>query len=198
MLFLTSVGDNPLRLASVLAQALLRSQIVIVTGGLGPTEDDLTKEVLAAVTGRQLSVDPDALAHVRKFFQATGREMPENNMRQAMLPEGRRDAAQPQGDCPRRLLDEPWRPRLLPSRRADGNEDDVERVGRSQAYRAHGRSRRDSLPTLRFYGIGESALEERVKDLLPRKILPSPLTPASEKLACGSRHELSPRKQHGR
>lgn len=165
--FLTSVGDNPLRLASVLAQALLRSQIVIVTGGLGPTEDDLTKEALAAVTGRKLSVDPDALAHVRQFFQATGREMPENNMRQAMLPEGAQMLPNPRGTAPGVYLTSHGvhvfcLPGVPTEMRTMWKESVVPRLIELTGGPGVIHSR-----TLRFYGIGESALEERVKDLLP-------------------------------
>src|SRR5690606_5216908 len=82
-----AVGDNPLRLAAVLSQALSRSDLVIVTGGLGPTADDITKEMLAAVTGRRLILHEGALSHIEGFFRALGREMTENNRRQAMIPE---------------------------------------------------------------------------------------------------------------
>lgn len=164
--FHTSVGDNPLRLASVLTQALLRSQIVIVTGGLGPTEDDLTKEALAAVTGRELKIHPQALEHVQEFFQATGRTMPENNLRQAMLPEGAEMLDNPRGTAPGVYLSSHGvhvfcLPGVPTEMRTMWKESVVPRLVALSGGPAVIHSR-----TLRFYGIGESALEEKVKDLL--------------------------------
>lgn len=164
--FHTSVGDNPLRLASVLAQALVRSQIVIVTGGLGPTEDDLTKEALAAVAGRRLLLDPRALEHVQEFFRATGREMPENNRRQAMLPEGAEMLPNPRGTAPGVYLNVQGAhvfclPGVPTEMRTMWKESVVPRLAEISGGPAVIHSR-----TIRFYGIGESALEERVKDLL--------------------------------
>ena len=82
------VGDNPERLAQVVEHAKTRADIIITTGGLGPTYDDLTKTVLAECFGKKLVMDEHSAARIRKFFQKMGREMTENNLQQAMLPEG--------------------------------------------------------------------------------------------------------------
>lgn len=164
--FHTSVGDNPLRLAAVLGQALVRSQVIIITGGLGPTEDDLTKEVLAAVTGRSLVLDPGALEHVQSFFRSMGREMSPNNRRQAMLPQGAQMLANPRGTAPGVYLHAHGAhvfclPGVPTEMRTMWKESVVPRL---VAIRGGGGVIRSK--TLRFYGIGESALEEKVKDLL--------------------------------
>jgi nicotinamide-nucleotide amidase len=86
--FHTVVGDNPVRLESALAAALERSDVVITTGGLGPTCDDLTKEVVAKAAGRKLALHRPSLEKIRGYFAARGREMTENNIKQAYLPEG--------------------------------------------------------------------------------------------------------------
>lgn len=82
------VGDNPERLAAELRAALSRADLVVLSGGLGPTEDDLTKEVAAAVFGREMELCPEALERIERYFAATGRVMTENNRKQAMMPMG--------------------------------------------------------------------------------------------------------------
>ena len=82
----TVVGDNPQRLRQALDIARTRADIIITTGGLGPTYDDLTKQTICAAFGRELELHPDILETIRSFFAKTGRTMPENNVQQAMLP----------------------------------------------------------------------------------------------------------------
>jgi nicotinamide-nucleotide amidase len=84
----TSVGDNPARLRFTIEQAIGRSDIVILSGGLGPTEDDLTKETVCDVLGLPLHQDAEALARMTAFFERIGREMTENNIKQSMVPDG--------------------------------------------------------------------------------------------------------------
>ena len=82
------VGDNPKRLAEELAASLGRADLVILTGGLGPTCDDLTKETAASLFGLELVEDQKALDDIKAFFTKTGRVMSENNAKQALVPEG--------------------------------------------------------------------------------------------------------------
>ena len=84
----TVVGDNPQRAREAVAIAKERADIIITTGGLGPTCDDLTKNVLAEAFGKKLYFDEASAEHVRLHYHSTGRTMPENNLQQAMLPEG--------------------------------------------------------------------------------------------------------------
>lgn len=84
----TTVGDNPARVKEALKVALSRSDIVITTGGLGPTEDDLTKEMVAEVLGLPMEMDEGALQHVEGWMARFGRTMTENNLRQAYFPRG--------------------------------------------------------------------------------------------------------------
>lgn len=81
------VGDNPKRLKESLDQAFSRSDIVITTGGLGPTYDDLSKETIAAWFGKELILHEESLRHIEEHFRKLGREMSENNRKQAMMPE---------------------------------------------------------------------------------------------------------------
>ena len=84
----TVVGDNPARLTDVLRLAKSRSDLIITTGGLGPTYDDLTKEVICKTLGLELELHEPSLARIRDFFSALGKEMTENNVKQAYLPKG--------------------------------------------------------------------------------------------------------------
>jgi nicotinamide-nucleotide amidase len=84
----TKVGDNFTRIEDVLRAALDRSDAVIVCGGLGPTQDDITRDVIAAVVGVELVTPPHQVARNQAKFGARGRDMPDNNQRQAQVPEG--------------------------------------------------------------------------------------------------------------
>ena len=84
----TAVGDNPTRMLDALRESLGRADAVIVTGGLGPTQDDVTREVIAELMGVGLERDPDVVERIRSRFSGRGREMPENNLRQADIPVG--------------------------------------------------------------------------------------------------------------
>ena len=86
----TKVGDNLERMVSVLGQALERSDAVIVCGGLGPTQDDITREAIAAVMGVELVRDERIIAKIETMFGGRGRNMTENNKRQADVPAGAR------------------------------------------------------------------------------------------------------------
>ncbi len=83
-----TVGDNPARLREHLEMSLSRSDMVIMTGGLGPTYDDLTKETAASVMGFELCEDAESLARIEAFFARMGRTMTPNNKKQAMQPKG--------------------------------------------------------------------------------------------------------------
>lgn len=85
--FETTVGDNPERVEDVIRQGLQRSDILILSGGLGPTKDDLTKEIAAKVCGQKLVEDSKALERLKSYFTSIKRPMTENNLKQAMVPE---------------------------------------------------------------------------------------------------------------
>lgn len=82
------VGDNPERLKSALSLAISRSDLVILTGGLGPTYDDLTKETAAELMSRKLFMHEESLERLRARIERAGHEMTENNKKQALIPEG--------------------------------------------------------------------------------------------------------------
>ena len=106
LFFRSTVGDNELRIAQVLEQALARADLIIVTGGLGPTVDDVTREAVARVTGRPLVLHPDLLAQIEAFFVRFGSTMSDNNRRQACLPEGSIPIENPVGTAPAFIVED--------------------------------------------------------------------------------------------
>jgi nicotinamide-nucleotide amidase len=81
--YVSQIGDNLQRLSGAFKTALERSDVIITSGGLGPTEDDLTREAIADVLGENMTVQPDLEASLREFFVRRGRTMPERNVKQA-------------------------------------------------------------------------------------------------------------------
>jgi len=167
-----SVPDEPTPIEEVLRQAAARARFVLVSGGLGPTRDDITTEVAARTFGRKLVRDAAALEQIRAFFRRYNREMAENNAKQADFPEGAEVLPNPLGTAPGfrlevphagageppanlffmpgvprelfRMIDEEVMPRISA------------RLGRGRAVRAR---------LLRTFGIGESNLDRMLADL---------------------------------
>jgi len=98
--FKTIVGDDAERLAEVLRAALGRSQLIILIGGLGPTEDDVNRQVVAEALGRTLHEVAEVRRRIENRFARLGRAMPENNLRQALVPEGADWLENKQGTAP--------------------------------------------------------------------------------------------------
>ena len=99
-LWQTKVGDNADRIIGALRQALDRSDAVIVCGGLGPTQDDITRDCIAEVMGVELERDPEIEDRIRAMFGSRGRDMPSNNLRQADVPVGASTIPQQPGTAP--------------------------------------------------------------------------------------------------
>ena len=98
--YISKVGDNLDRLSEVIDRARQRSDLVLTTGGLGPTEDDLTREAIAKVLGEELTVDPELEAQLRAFFARRGVDMPERNVKQTTLIPSSRALPNPRGTAP--------------------------------------------------------------------------------------------------
>ncbi len=96
----TTVGDNEERMTLVLQQALARSDVIITSGGLGPTVDDVTRPAVARATGRRLVLSEELLASIKRHYERWGRTMSDNNMRQAYMPEGALGVENPVGTAP--------------------------------------------------------------------------------------------------
>lgn len=96
----TVVGDDDARLEEAIRDSVKRSNIIITTGGLGPTEDDITRKVVARALGKRLLLDEQVLDDIRKKFLSFGRSMPERNSRQAMVIDGAEVLSNPNGTAP--------------------------------------------------------------------------------------------------
>lgn len=100
LFYRTAVGDNPTRMEDSFRRALKRSHVVIVTGGIGPTEDDRTREIASLVTGCKLKVDPGLLRQITERFRRRGFIMSSNNEKQAQIPSGAIPVENPNGTAP--------------------------------------------------------------------------------------------------
>ena len=107
LFYKTVVGDNPGRMKEVIGQALDRSDLVITSGGLGPTQDDLTREIVAEATGRKLVLHQDLLEQIERRFRRRGLIMTANNERQAYVPEGAIPIENPNGTAPSFIVEDP-------------------------------------------------------------------------------------------
>jgi len=96
----TSVGDNPQRIEQAIRGALEQADVVITTGGLGPTVDDMTRDAVARATDRPLVLREDLLQEISRFFERRGRPMSDNNRRQAEVPQGATAIHNPVGTAP--------------------------------------------------------------------------------------------------
>lgn len=100
LFYVSIVGDNHERFLGVLRQAYNRSDITIITGGLGPTKGDITREVIAGLMGEKMEIDPGLRQHITDYFARLHLEMPENNLRQAMLIPSATALPNPLGSAP--------------------------------------------------------------------------------------------------
>ena len=94
------VGDRMEDLVEAFRRGAQRSDVILTTGGLGPTPDDLTREAIASAVGEELAVDPDLLAHLQRTFQRRGTAMPEGNVKQATLIPSAQSVPNPMGTAP--------------------------------------------------------------------------------------------------
>ncbi|MBP3038337.1 competence/damage-inducible protein A [Bacillaceae bacterium Marseille-Q3522] len=164
--FHTVVGDNPLRLKSVLEIAEKRSDLIIFTGGLGPTKDDVTKEVVSAHVKKQLIVDDDALQSIETYFKRTNRTMTANNRKQALVIEGAAVLKNDYGMAPGMLFEKNKRLYML----LPGPPKELEPMfltyGRKTIESKQIQQAKIVSKVLRFFGIGESLLETEIADLI--------------------------------
>ena len=163
----STVGDNVARVQEVFTQALGRVDLVIATGGLGPTDDDLTVGAVAAALGLPLERDEAAWAHVQEFFRRRNRPLSAQQEKQALLPRGAQMIPNTRGSAPgviiehgdKTLIFTPGVPREMKGMVADHIVPYL--IGRGFAGSAVIRSR-----VVRITGLGESGVEDRLRDLM--------------------------------
>jgi nicotinamide-nucleotide amidase len=157
----TIVGDDDARLEEVIKDAVKRSRVVITTGGLGPTEDDITRKVVARALGRRLSLDENVLNEIRTRFQSFGVTMPERNSRQAMVIDGAEILPNPNGTAPGLYLEQancaialfPGPPREMNPMFENHVQGRLEKLAGDKRF-----ARR----IMRVAGLGESAVDEKI------------------------------------
>lgn len=165
------VGDNEERLLDAYKSAFERADIVIATGGLGPTKDDLTKEVGAKYFNKRLVLHEESLRYIKEFFKRLGRTMGESNVKQAYMPEGANILPNPNGTAPGCIIDENNRILVMlpgpPKEMVPMFENFV------VPYLA---KLSDSIivsKVLRVIGLGESTMAEMVDDIMEKSTNPT-------------------------
>ncbi len=163
----TTVGDNRERMAEVLRHGLRRSDLIIVTGGLGPTVDDITREAVADATGKVLEQRPEIVERLQATFASWGRTLSDNNLRQTFVPDGAEIIPNPIGTAPGFLVETadgaiicmPGVPREMKRMMADWVLPYIqEHMGSDHMV--------ISARILHTAGIGESAIDELIGDLM--------------------------------
>jgi nicotinamide-nucleotide amidase len=167
----TVVGDNATRLTATLRTAISRSDIILLTGGLGPTQDDLTKEVVAQVAGQPLLMDPKSREMIEDYFTSRGMTPTQNNWKQALVPQGATVLYNDHGTAPGLIVvTQNTRLILLPGPPHEMRlmfEKNVLPYLRSlEAGVIHS-------TTVKLYGIGESAAEAKILDLIESQTNPT-------------------------
>lgn len=169
--FQSVVGDNEERLGLVLKTAMDRSDVVILSGGLGPTEDDLTKEVAAKLCKRKLIMNDMWKKHIEDYFARRNIVPTDNNWKQAMVPEGALVLHNENGTAPGLIIEQknckvillPGPPNELIPLFESGVRPYLEQLTDSAIY----------SQTVKLCGVGESAVETRIKDLIDSQTNPT-------------------------
>ena len=169
----TVVGDNSARLRKIIEIAESRSNMIIFTGGLGPTKDDLTKDTIAAHLNKKLVLDERALAQIEEYFNRVGRSMSDNNRKQALIIEGAEVLQNDHGMAPGMAISHQQHLYML----FPGPPKEMEPMFLTYAKPFI----MDKLPlqerilsrVLRFFDIGESQLETEIEDLIDAQTNPT-------------------------
>lgn len=167
----TVVGDNPARLRETALRALERADIVLFTGGLGPTDDDLTKETVAQALGLSCELVPAEAEKLRAYFASRGREMTPNNLKQVCFPQGSVILPNPNGTAPGCIMEKdgkaailmPGPPRELYPMFTDSVMPYLEKKSGFKLY----------SKTLVIFGMGESDVTYRLRDLISAQTNPT-------------------------
>lgn len=169
--FHTVVGDNRDRLKEALTLSLKRADLVILSGGLGPTQDDLTKETVAEYFGLPLEMHEESLTKIKDYFKSMNREMIKSNEKQAMLPKGCIVMKNDNGTAPGCIIEKDGKiAAMMP-----GPPSELELMFLSYL-KPYLKEKSDSTITsdvLRIFGMGESAVEEKIVDIINAQTNPT-------------------------
>ncbi len=167
----TVVGDNEERLTETLKTALERSDVILLSGGLGPTQDDLTKETAAEVLGRKLYMDESSKKRLQEFFARRKMEITENNWKQAMVPEGAIVLANENGTAPGIIMEEGGKRLIL----LPGPPGELIPMFESAVFPYLAKAQPGVIysQTVKLCGIGESKAETMAADLIAKQKNPT-------------------------
>lgn len=171
--FHTVVGDNPQRLQEALKVADSRANIILLTGGLGPTKDDLTKETIAKHLQTGLTLDQKALDSIEEYFTRTNRVMTENNKKQALVLENSEVLPNDHGMAPGMLLKRNQNIYILLPGPPKEMEPMFLSYGRNALLNQLDKKEKIISRVLRFFGIGEAQLETEILDLIDSQTNPT-------------------------
>lgn len=164
----TTVGDNKDRLENVIRQGIERSDLIIITGGTGPTVDDLSKEIVAKVLGLNMVLDPASLEKIRQFFSCRGASMPDTEKKQALFPEGSQILPNNHGTAPGVIVSKSHRTIIIlpgpPHEMEPMFDEFVWPVLQKMA--DEDVQQRMVVRVLKVFGLGESDIEKELQDLM--------------------------------
>lgn len=167
------VGDNLSRISTAIRVGLDRSDAVVITGGIGPTQDDMTREALADVTGQALVFSEEYAGQLREWWARRGREMPESNLRQAYRPEGAVMLPNPRGTAPGLMVEHEGKPIFC----VPGVPAEMEHLMATEVLprlaTASGSEKVIASVLLRTWGRAESEVAELLDDLYTGSVNPS-------------------------
>jgi nicotinamide-nucleotide amidase len=176
----TVAGDNEKRLASALQTAMGRSELLLLTGGLGPTKDDLTKETVIKVFQKELVLDEDAMQQIKEYFLRTKKQMTPNNEKQALVVDGSFVLPNEHGMAPgMAFTDKSTTCMLLPGPPSE-MKPMFEKYGIPYLQSKSKVHTKFHSRVLKFFGIGESMLETTLQDLIEAQSNPTIAPLASE------------------
>ena len=175
-----TVGDNPLRIKETLKLLLDSCDLIVTTGGLGPTLDDITKEVIAETLGLNMVLDQHSLDLIKERFRLFNRTMPESNIRQAYFPEGAIILDNAQGTAPACILEVAGTEKVIVV--LPGPPREMKHIYHTyiESYLKSRSNIRMHSKYLSVYDLGESALEERLIDLIINQTNPTLATYAGD------------------
>lgn len=160
----TVVGDNPTRLSSCLNIALDRADVVVTTGGLGPTQDDLTKETISKALGLEMIPDKDTLRKIHDFFEQRGRKASVNNEKQAYFPKGSIILRNDNGTAPGCIVEKAGKTVIM----LPGPPWEMEPMFVNTVLPHFMKNANYKLKSvfIKMFGIGESSMETVISDLV--------------------------------
>lgn len=176
----TTVGDNRERMTEVIRTALSRADVVVLNGGLGPTEDDITKDVCAELMGAELKEDPEVRAHLEDWYrQRNKKDVPDSNWRQALVPEGAVVFHNTNGTAPGLALEKNGKTAIL----LPGPPNELYPMVENQVCPYFQKRQSEVIYSrmIKICGYGESKVEEMLLDLIDHQTNPTLATYAKTK-----------------